>query len=77
VNLAAEEQLCFLHELLRKEPHAIQEYLFNIIFPETMEFQDYKLQANGQDLGGDMLFGTRLGFSGTPSNLLPEEMKPW
>jgi hypothetical protein len=29
-----------------------------------------------QELGGDIMFGTRLGFSGTPSNLLPEELKP-
>ena len=27
-----------------------------------------------QDLGGEMLFGTRIGFSGTPSSLLPLEM---
>ena len=26
-----------------------------------------------QELGGDMLFGTRLGFSGTPADLLPDE----
>jgi len=27
----------------------------------------------GQELGSDLVFGTRLGFSGTPSNLLPVE----
>ena len=32
--------------------------------------------ASGVDLGSDMLFGTRLGFSGTPSNLLPMELRP-
>ena len=32
-----------------------------------------KLSACGQELGGDMLFPRRLGFSGTPSNLLPRE----
>ena len=36
--------------------------------------QASKLSANGQDLGGEMLFGTRIGFSGTPSSLLPLEM---
>lgn len=33
-----------------------------------------KLAANGQDLGGSLLFDRRLGFSGTPSDLLPVEM---
>jgi hypothetical protein len=33
-----------------------------------------KLSASGQELGGDLLFGRRLGFSGTPSTLLPEEL---
>lgn len=51
-------------------------YLFDDILPETMEFQEYRLTANAQELGGDIMFGTRLGFSGTPSNLLPEELKP-
>ena len=41
-----------------------------------MHFQDTKLCASGQDLGGDLLFGLRLGFSGTPSDLLPVEMRP-
>lgn len=34
----------------------------------------YLSQASGQDLGGDMLFSRRVGFSGTPSDLLPEEL---
>ena len=34
-------------------------------------YQAVKLTASGCDLGGDMLFGSRLGFSGTPPNLLP------
>lgn len=36
--------------------------------------QVLKLAANGQDLGGSLLFERRLGFSGTPSDLLPVEM---
>jgi hypothetical protein len=39
-----------------------------------MEFQPSKLSASGQDLGGSILFPLRLGFSGTPSSLLPLEM---
>jgi hypothetical protein len=37
----------------------------------TMQFNRRKLQASGIDVGGTMLFQTILGFSGTPSNLLP------
>jgi hypothetical protein len=37
-------------------------------------FQGLKLSACGQELGGDMLFGRRIGFSGTPSDILPLEL---
>ncbi len=33
-----------------------------------------KISASGQAVGGDMLVGLRVGFSGTPSDLLPEEL---
>jgi len=33
-----------------------------------------KLMSCGQDLGGSIIFQRRLGFSGTPSDLLPLEM---
>ena len=52
----------------------IRYYLETVVFPETTAHQATKLSANGQDLGGSMLFGTRIGFSGTPSSLLPLEM---
>src|SRR4051812_37448730 len=39
-----------------------------------MRHQGLKLSSNGQSLGGDMLFNRRLGFSGTPSDLLPLEL---
>ena len=32
------------------------------------------LLYTGQELGGDMLFGRRIGFSGTPSDILPREL---
>ena len=31
-------------------------------------------EASGQDLGGSILFGQRIGFSGTPSDLMPREL---
>ena len=49
-------------------------YLTNTIFPKHMRSQHTKISACGQAVGGDMLFGRRLGFSGTPSDLLPKEM---
>ena len=39
-----------------------------------MRHQIVKLQASGQDLGGEMLFPVRVAFSGTPSTLLPFEL---
>ena len=51
-------------------------YLNDSAFPRTMLRQRLKLQANGSDFGGDMLFGCRLGFSGTPSDLLPLGLRP-
>ena len=41
------------------------------LFPLTIE---QKVSASGQDLGGEMMFGRRVGFSGIPSDLLPEEL---
>ena len=62
------------YKLLKFSPHMVQTYLEEYIFPETMEHQGLKLSSSGQDLGGDMLFKTKLGFSGTPSDLLPVEL---
>ena len=60
---------------LNKAPDVCEYYLQHHVFPKVMQHQNVKLQANGVDLGGPMLFKTRLGFSGTPSNLLPNELR--
>ena len=39
-----------------------------------MTFQLMKVSACGHELGSDMLFTTRIGFSGAPSNLLPIDL---
>ena len=39
-------------------------------------WQDTKLAASGVDLGSAALFKIRLGFSGTPSDLLPKSLQP-
>ena len=63
-----------LFALLRKQPTTIHWYLENVIFPSFMQHQRLKLSASGQELGGSMLFSRRLGFSGTPSDLLPLDL---
>jgi len=68
------EQMNKLFELIRLLPDAIHWYLENFIFPAHMRHQITKLSACGQECGGDMLFRRRIGFSGTPSDLLPLEM---
>mmetsp|Transcript_28857 Transcript_28857/g.48961 ORF Transcript_28857/g.48961 Transcript_28857/m.48961 type:complete len:2411 (-) Transcript_28857:179-7411(-) len=63
-----------LFKLLKKNPGTIHWYLTEFVFPSNTMHQVLKLSASGQALGGDMLFDRRIGFSGTPSSLLPLEM---
>ena len=44
------------------------------ILPATMHFHKEKLSASGGDLGSNLIFKQRLGFTGTPSELLPMTM---
>ena len=67
-------QMKKLYDLLREEPKIILWFLQEIIFPTHMRHQHLKLSSSGQDLGGDVLFPKRIGFSGTPSDLLPMEL---
>lgn len=67
-------QMETIYNLIRNVPNANLFYLDEIIFPETMQHQGLKLSACGQELGGSMLFTKRIGFSGTPSDLLPIEL---
>ena len=69
-----DDQMQKLFALLRKQPTTIHWYLENVIFPSFMQHQRLKLSASGQELGGSMLFSRRLGFSGTPSDLLPLDL---
>jgi hypothetical protein len=68
------DQMEKLFRLLRREPLTIHHYLSKFIFPTYMLSQKIKLSASGQAIGGDMLVGRRVGFSGTPSDLLPKEL---
>ena len=74
IDIKDKEQFKVLYPLLFKLPHTVMFYLNDIIFPEVLAHQGVKLSACGQELGGDMLFGRRIGFSGTPSDILPQEL---
>jgi thioredoxin len=69
-----QEQMQKLRTMWTTEPLVLHYYLAKFIFPEHMKSQRLKLSASGQSLGGDMLVGRRVGFSGTPSDLLPKEL---
>ena len=68
------EQMQKLFNLISYLPDTIHWYLENFIFPAHMRNQIIKLSACGQEIGGDMIFSKRIGFSGTPSDLLPLEL---
>lgn len=74
LDLKDEQHMSVTYQLLGNLPHVIQYYLHDFVFPLTMEHHHEKVSASGQDLGGEMMFGKRVGFSGTPSDLLPEEL---
>uniref|UniRef100_A0A7S1J653 ubiquitinyl hydrolase 1 n=1 Tax=Eutreptiella gymnastica TaxID=73025 RepID=A0A7S1J653_9EUGL len=69
-----EAQMQRLFGLFRTLPDVIHWYLNECVFPTHTPHQVVKLSASGQEVGGDMLFQRRLGFSGTPSDLLPREL---
>lgn len=74
LDLKDENHMSVTYNLLRNIPQVMQYYLDQFVFPLTMEHHHEKISASGQDLGGEMMFSRRVGFSGTPSDLLPEEL---
>ena len=74
VDVRDKEQMEKLFVLLNKSVSATVYYLFNCAFVEALDHTPSVLVASGQELGGDGLFGTRMGFSGTPNDLLPKPM---
>jgi hypothetical protein len=71
---ANEDESNKLFKLFKRSAEVIHWYLCEDVFPQYMRHQHAKLSASGQELGGDILFERRVGFSGTPSDLLPVEM---
>jgi hypothetical protein len=63
-----------IYEVMKRANHVIDYYLQEMVFPTFLRYQQVKISASGQEIGGDILFKRRIGFSGTPSALLPLEM---
>jgi hypothetical protein len=76
LQTADENQMQIISNVLKTERSVIAYYLNKFVFPNVLKYKATKLQANGNDLGGEMIFGSRYGFSGTPSDLLPLEIRP-
>lgn len=74
IDVDDEEQFQLVFNLLHALPELVYHFLRHFIFPQTLRHQGLKLSASGQDVGGDMLSNHRVGFSGTPSDLLPLEL---
>ncbi|TDH74318.1 hypothetical protein CCR75_003035 [Bremia lactucae] len=67
-------QVSRLHLLIAKLASLVHYYVRQHIFPSCMNFQKLKITACGHELGSNSLFAKRIGFSGTPSNLLPLDL---
>jgi hypothetical protein len=76
LQTADDTQMQIVTEVLKLERSVVTYYLTRFVFPNVLKYKATKLQANGIDLGGEMIFGGRFGFSGTPSDLLPLELRP-
>ncbi|TYZ50886.1 hypothetical protein PybrP1_007186 [[Pythium] brassicae (nom. inval.)] len=67
-------QVARLHFLVARCASAVYYYVRQHVFPSCMNFQKLKISACGHELGSNALFAKRIGFSGTPSNLLPMDL---
>eukprot|EP01043_Picozoa_sp_COSAG02_P005120 COSAG02_NODE_137_length_34526_cov_94.448079_13_plen_4296_part_00 len=69
-----ERQGHILWSLLRRQRAVISFFIREFVFPECLNHKQKKISATGEELGGDAVFKLRLGFSGTPSTLLPRSL---
>ncbi|BAM40713.1 uncharacterized protein TOT_020000967 [Theileria orientalis strain Shintoku] len=74
INVFDNEQLLALYQILKRSTLVMEYYLCKVLFPLAMEYCEMQMTATAQELGSSIMFPTRLGFSGTPSDLLPVEM---
>nr|CCA25882.1 hypothetical protein ALNC14_120260 [Albugo laibachii Nc14] len=73
-NMNDTAQRLHLFSLVAKLIPVVKQYLCQQVFPACIKFQKLKISASGFELGGASIFGKRIGFSGTPSNLLPMDL---
>lgn len=64
-------QLSSAHRWLCRVPAVVERYLTQIVFPAVMKRQETNLSVAGFDLGATGIFASAIGFSGTPSDMLP------
>ncbi|CAJ1362412.1 unnamed protein product, partial [Effrenium voratum] len=76
VSLKDKQQVHQLWRLLWRCSGAVRHYLYEHVFPGVMGLSDSLLSCTAQELGSSVLFSRRLGFSGTPSEVLPASMGP-
>ena len=72
LKISNDEEMALVFDVLKSHSEVIDYYLHTILFPKFMRFQKVKLQASAQEIGSQMMFHNRLGFSGTPSNVIPK-----
>ena len=63
-------QIALVQTAVGRLPQALAQWLEHC-FSSTCESASTQLTASGHDLGSDLIFPQRLGFSGTPNELLP------
>ena len=67
-------QVELVSRVLRTPPFLVGYYLHGVIFPKLLRHTNAKLSASGKDWGSEVLCGSRLGFSGTPNDLMPRAL---
>ncbi len=63
-------QVCLVQAAVGRLPQALAQWL-EYCLHETSASAVQQLTASGHDLGSDLVFPQRLGFSGTPNELVP------
>lgn len=69
-----EAQIGRAFRLLRKRKEVVSFWVSMFVFPRHTQHQEVKLSACAQELGSEMIFTRRVGFSGTPSSLIPHDL---
>lgn len=60
----------------RMLPQVVQYHLNTNVFPAVTPAQQVKLSTSGHDLGSGLVWKTVLGFTGTPSEMVPVKLLP-